>query len=108
MQWKKTRISGFPFIRFFAIVNKWCRMLETILYKYSYSDAEEYIEFALLKLRDYFVLKRILLNNDIPKPNYNKSSMDINPWFLKELVKLYPKILIDPDLKEFCHQYLIL
>jgi hypothetical protein len=103
---KKQGYPGFHLLGFLPLLTNGPKMLETILSKYCYSNAEEYIEFALLKLRDFSVLKRILLNNDSPKPNYNKPSMDINPWFLTDLVTQYPKILIDPDLQVFCCQHL--
>jgi hypothetical protein len=107
-----TQYKGYPFFHllgFLPLLSNGDQMLETILSKYCYSDAEEYIEFALLKFdfEFYPVLKRILLNNDIPKPNYNKPSMDIHPWFFKDLIQRYPNIVLDRDLQVFCQKHAI-
>ncbi len=102
------KYKGYPFFHllgFLPLLPNGAQMLETILSKYSYSDAEEYIEFALLKFdktqQFYLILKNILLHNDVPKPYFNKPSMDMNPWVLKDLVNIYPNLLMDTDLQEF-------
>jgi len=93
----------FQLLGFLPLLENGADMIETILNKHCYSDAEEYIHFALLKFEPilFFThLKRILLYNDI---HHKKPSMDLHTWFLKELITDYQSqhILTDPNLQEF-------
>jgi len=80
----------FNLLCFLPLLEDGCQMMETILAKQTYSDADEYIYIAFSKFNpiEFFgFLQRILKNNHLPKPGFNKPSIDL--YGLEELRKLY-------------------
>jgi hypothetical protein len=112
---KKITYPYFNLLGCLPLLRNGGKMLEIILSKQCYSDAEEYIYFALFNFPSkefYPHLKRILLNNDEPKPPYNTCSIDIWPDNIRKIIELYKiqgiDMINDPDLESFFINYNIL